>query len=377
MNTLKSNTNLRLITLGLMVFSFMLTSCTSLQQSTTVVVTDDLYDLPSNKISKKVEENSTLAAINSEENYQQYENYQDDRYLRLKVANRNRWSMIDDWGYWNDPRYNNSFYPSYLGWNSWYTGYYGNSWFQPFGGFGMGWGGYNPFMSSFGYGMWGYDNFGFGGFGGFGYGGYGGFGGFGGFGNFGWNPYFGSGFWNPYASYYGYGNIYGGYNNIYGGGIYGGGIYNGGGQYQQRIPVQPSRTNLNGYVNNRNVNSFNRVANTNGETSGRFASAPLNNGNGPRNINSATLNSNNNSNSSSFGSLIRRAVSSSSNSNGSSNINNYNRPTFSNNNSNNNNSNNNSSNRTYSAPSAPAATSAPASSGGGGFVGGGRRGGGK
>ena len=47
MKTQKTNTYLRLIAIGIVAFSFFGTSCTSLQQSTTVA-TDDLYYTPNN-----------------------------------------------------------------------------------------------------------------------------------------------------------------------------------------------------------------------------------------------------------------------------------------------------------------------------------------
>jgi hypothetical protein len=61
-----------------------------------------------NNTNQNYANNSQGVSADSEE-YQDYQSYQDDRYLRLKVANRNRWSTIDDWGYWNDPRFNNAF----------------------------------------------------------------------------------------------------------------------------------------------------------------------------------------------------------------------------------------------------------------------------
>jgi len=134
----------------LMACSFFLTSCTSLQQTTTAA-TDDLYFTPSKEAETNTKtnarNNSADAEISEEAEYQDYQNYQDDRFLRLKVANRNRWSSIDDFGYWNNPRFSMSM------------------------NMGMGWGG--------GFGGWG-----------------GGFGGWGG-----WNPYF-AGFWNPYRPIY-------------------------------------------------------------------------------------------------------------------------------------------------------------------------------
>ena len=313
MNTQKTNTYLRLIAIGIVAFSFFGTSCTSLQQATTVA-TDDLYYTPNNKVvssEKLVAAEKVQNGLAPEEEYQEYQNYQDDRYLRLKVANRNRWSGIDDWGYWNDPRYNSAFYPSYFGWNSWYSGYYGSSWYSPFGpSYSMGWGGYNPYMS-WGYGGmgWGFDDFGFGyggfGYGGFGYGmGYGGFGGFGygGFGYGGWNPYYSS-FYNPYGGIH--------YNNGVGGGyIGGGGFTNNGRPYQSPRVGQASPSAINAYRNGRGYNNENNSVNTTtGNT--RYTSNP-------------TLNSN-------FGNLMKRVVTSNTNTNY---ANSYDRPAryFSNNN---------------------------------------------
>ena len=90
MNTKNTTPNFILFAIGIVAISFFVTSCTSLQQTTTVA-TDDLYYTPS-KPSEQV------VAQAEEETYQVYQNYQDDRYLRLKVANRNRWSSIDDFG---------------------------------------------------------------------------------------------------------------------------------------------------------------------------------------------------------------------------------------------------------------------------------------
>ncbi len=241
MKNQKTRLSFLLVGISLVAFSFLQTGCTSLQQSTSIAA-DDLYDIPAKK-----QVTETIVAPEEQENYQDYQNYQDDRYLRLKVANRNRWTAIDDFGYWNDPRYNNAFYPSYTGWNSWYTGYYGASWYNPFGyTMSMGWGGYSPYMNSY-YSMgWGFNDFGFG-YGGFGYGGFGGFGygGFGGYG-YGWNPYY-AGYWNPYGSYYG-----GGYSGGYGG------IPNHfGNNYQSRRAMQTSAPALNSYRNNRSYNNSN------------------------------------------------------------------------------------------------------------------------
>jgi hypothetical protein len=180
MNTKNTTPNFRLLAVGLVAISFFVTSCTSLQQTTTVA-TDDLYYTPS----KPAEQ---VIAQAEEENYQDYQNYQDDRFLRLKVANRNRWSSIDDFGYWNNPSFSMGFGMGYGG----------------FGGLGFG-GGWDPFWNNR-FGWAGY----YGGFGGFGFdpfwgGAFGGFGGWGG-GFGGWGGGFG-----------GWGGGFGGWGGGFGG----------------------------------------------------------------------------------------------------------------------------------------------------------------
>ena len=117
----------------LMACSFFLTSCTSLQQTTTAA-TDDLYFTPSKEAETSTKttarNNSAEAEVTEEAEYQDYQNYQDDRYLRLKVANRNRWSSIDDFGYWNNPSFRVGFgmgyggFGGWGGWNPYYAGYW-------------------------------------------------------------------------------------------------------------------------------------------------------------------------------------------------------------------------------------------------------------
>ena len=355
MNTKNTTPNFKLLAVGIVAISFFVTSCTSLQQTTTVV-TDDLYFTPSKPVAQAV-------AQVEEETYQDYQNYQDDRYLRMKVANRNRWSSIDDFGYWNNPSFG-------MGFGGW--GGFGGFGFDPFwgGGFG-GWGG--------GFGGWGG---GFGGWGG-GFGGWGGgFGGWaGGFGGWGggfggWNPYYAS-MWNPY------------------GGIYGG-IPISVNNYDKRVPVQPNRTNLNPYM--KNIRQFRRSGDVrengnfaNSNTSGNVG-ARSNTPAGFRSINSNSVSSNNvgagfsrsnsNSNStqpsvSSFGSLVKRVMTSSSRARAAK-FNNSSKKYSSRNNSNNSYStpNRSSSSPSYSAPASSGSGSSGSSSGGG-FIGGGRtRGGG-
>ena len=306
---MKKQRNLSLIGFNAIVLSmacsFFLTSCTSLQQTTTAA-TDDLYFTPS----KEAETTTKTATINNsdevetseEAEYQDYQNYQDDRYLRLKVANRNRWSSIDDFGYWNNPSFR-------MGFGMGYGGFGGFGGYGGFGGFGYG--GWDPFWSNrigwagnyggfggFGYdpfwaGAFGYDPFWGGGFGGFGgYGGFGGFGGFGGYGGFGyggfgyggfggwggWNPYF-AGYWNPYRPIF-----------------YGGGVGNFPMQRNNYTPraLQTSAPALNAYRTNRNYNNANNFSNTTNGTT-RYTGNP--------NLNSG------------FGNLLRRVTTNNTNAN--------------------------------------------------------------
>ncbi len=292
MNTLKIAPQLRLILLSLLTMSLLSTGCTSLQQ-TTVAATDDLYSTPNKETPQDAtaynkKGNQYQGQMEGEEDgFQDYQTYPDDRYLRLKVANRNRWDAIDDFGYWNDPRYNYAYYPSYGGWNSWYDGFYGSSWFSPFGmGMGFGWGGYGPLMNSYYSLGWGFNDFGWGGFGGMGMGmGWGGFGGWGGWGGGGmgmgwggfggWHPFYG-GMWNPYGYYYP------GYFDGFAGGLYGRGIRN-----QNPAATRLSAPAMSAYRNTSNNKGYNNSFNNNTGNTRYTGNANLNNN---------------------FGSLLKRVV---------------------------------------------------------------------
>ena len=276
----------------LMACSFFLTSCTSLQQTTTAA-TDDLYFTPSKEAETNTKtnarNNSADAEISEEAEYQDYQNYQDDRFLRLKVANRNRWSSIDDFGYWNNPRFSMSMNMG-MGWGGGFGGWgggfggwggsiglgWGGGWGGGFGGWAGGFGGWGGGFGGWGVGLglgWG------GGFGGWGFdpfwdpfwgGGFGGWGGgFGGWG--GWNPYF-AGYWNPYRPIY-----------------YGGGVGDFPMQRNNYTPraLQTSAPALNAYRTNRNYNNANNFSNTTNGTT-RYTGNP-------------TLNSR-------FGNLLRRVT---------------------------------------------------------------------
>lgn len=58
----------------------------------------------------------------------------DDRWLRMRVSNRYRWSAFDDYD-WNDWRYNTWSYNYYspYSWNNYWNSYYRwNSWYNPY-----------------------------------------------------------------------------------------------------------------------------------------------------------------------------------------------------------------------------------------------------
>jgi hypothetical protein len=134
----------------------LLTGCSSAYQ--TGQTPDDLYYSPG----KDINASEVRRQNEDEERYQQNVSTIDDRYLRMKVANRNQWSDLDDFSYWNDMRFNfspgfntigfNNFqswnmHPNFnspwnIGWNTgWNFGLGINPW-NSFGGWGnqMGWG---------------------------------------------------------------------------------------------------------------------------------------------------------------------------------------------------------------------------------------------
>lgn len=114
-----------------------LTSCTTYKIGQTP---DDLY------FSGKIERNNIKDI--PKEKYQEYISPSDVRFLRMKVNNRNRWSMIDDFNYWNDFRFNtfylnfNPFFNPYFD-PFWYNPFFGNRLFQPY------MFGFNPYIYSF------------------------------------------------------------------------------------------------------------------------------------------------------------------------------------------------------------------------------------
>jgi uncharacterized membrane protein YgcG len=116
---------------------------------------DDVYYSP---VKEGVEKSSAKS-----DKYEDYTSSQDDQYLRMKVRNRQRWSGLDDYSYWNDsryfPYYNNfdynyfsSGFYSPFAWNNWNSPYF-NFYYNPFYAginsyfpyYGYGYGGFNPY----------------------------------------------------------------------------------------------------------------------------------------------------------------------------------------------------------------------------------------
>ncbi len=120
--------------LGTMMIATLISSCNTAYQSGQTP--DDLYYSPGKEISssevrKKAEDG---------ERYDQYVRTMDDRYLRMKVANRNQWSSVDDFSYWNDMRYNFANTYSYNGFNNYYGfGIHGNMYNTAYNPWSIGW----------------------------------------------------------------------------------------------------------------------------------------------------------------------------------------------------------------------------------------------
>ena len=111
---------------------------------------DDVYFSP-------VREETGYVYVDDDRNYRESDVPLNDRYLRMKSRGGSRWrSFDDDFGYWNNPYWNNSafldFYPSFrggMGMGMGFSPFMGNPFFGPT--FGMG----NPFFGpTFGTGLY-------------------------------------------------------------------------------------------------------------------------------------------------------------------------------------------------------------------------------
>ena len=124
----------RIILLALVVAA--LSSCSTYKSGQTP---DDVYYSPTRETEQyvRVEERQEAPRYNDYSNRNNaYDNY-DDRWLRMRVRNRSRWSSFDDydWNYmpysYNSISYNNPYY--YNSWNSYWNNYYAwNSYYNPY-----------------------------------------------------------------------------------------------------------------------------------------------------------------------------------------------------------------------------------------------------
>ena len=84
---------------------------------------DDVYYSPARP------EDEYVVSEKKERRYQNVDEYYDDRYLRMKVRNRYRWSDLDEW-YYHGNRYSNVYYHNY--WNPWTPYTYWNYAYNPY-----------------------------------------------------------------------------------------------------------------------------------------------------------------------------------------------------------------------------------------------------
>jgi hypothetical protein len=82
-------------------------SCSSAYK--TAQTPDDLYYSPAKEVTVRNESEKEKRKEIKKEEVIQEDTYTslDDRYIRMKIANR-RWSTLDDYAYWNDSRYSSS-----------------------------------------------------------------------------------------------------------------------------------------------------------------------------------------------------------------------------------------------------------------------------
>lgn len=85
-----------------------LSSCSTVYKSGQTP--DDVYFSPGRELTGRDE----VKLDEEKAQYQDYVSSLDDRYLRMKVASRSRWSTLDDFDYWYDSRYD---FNAYNGFN--------------------------------------------------------------------------------------------------------------------------------------------------------------------------------------------------------------------------------------------------------------------
>jgi len=101
-----------------------LSSCTTSYK--TGQTPDDVYFSPARQQDEYVQTEN-----NDDRRYQSREEYYDDRYLRMRVSNRQRWSELDDYYYYGN-RYDYSYYNNYNWNNPWSPCSYWNSHYNPY-----------------------------------------------------------------------------------------------------------------------------------------------------------------------------------------------------------------------------------------------------
>lgn len=126
----------------------MVTGCSSAYKASQTP--DDVYYSPARQGV------ATAKNVNKQDRYEDYVSSQEDQYLRMKIRDRQRWSTIDDYSYWNDSRYvpsysynyyRNNWYSPYA-WNTWNSPYY-NSYYSPF--YTVGYNFYGNYYPTYGY----------------------------------------------------------------------------------------------------------------------------------------------------------------------------------------------------------------------------------
>lgn len=124
-----------------------LASCSTAYKNTQTP--DDLYYADAVVKTTRTEERREDTREERRDRYETPTTAQDDRYLRMKVRNRDRWDCLDDYDYWYDPRFDYSIYsPNRFDmWNRWNTcGCGTNVWMRP-NTFWGGWSAYNPYVT--------------------------------------------------------------------------------------------------------------------------------------------------------------------------------------------------------------------------------------
>ena len=99
-------------------------SCTSLYK--TGQTPDDVYFSPA-------QPQDEYAQVEKRDNrrYEGRDEYYDDRYLRMRVSNRYRWSELDEWYYYGG-RYDYSYYNIHNPYNPWTPCGYWNAYYNPY-----------------------------------------------------------------------------------------------------------------------------------------------------------------------------------------------------------------------------------------------------